>query len=762
MPRGNVRVSITSDPRGLERGNLRAERSMEKLGKTGSHHLGNLAKAAAAAGTAYLGIAEAKSAISTTEELAKSTLKLNRNLGLSVKTSSEFAAVLKARNIDQKQGAQTLGILSKQIVGLSAGTKSATDTFKALGLTQKELTGQNFETVLGKVSDGLNAMPAGAEKTATAMKLFGRGWQTLLPVLGGGSKEMRDQLALADKYGATFGGKTVASMKEFIAKQREAKLAGIGLQVAFGTQVAPALTKFIGVVAQGANSIRKSWPQVTATFNQVKAAVTDFVHRNSADIRAFGAVVSKVFKVVVTAAEAVWPAVRQTLQGLTIGIRGVVRVISAILRGDFGKAWDGVKDIFSGGVKAAIGVMRIATTPTRLAAKGIANAVKAGFTGIVGWAGHLGHDIINAIVNAIKSSPGAIVDAVKSIIPGPVRKALDKAGGLVSSLNPFGATGGLVAGSFAAGDIHNVRVAGEEVILNPKQQGMVDRGMPIMAALKATGAKMIGNGTRAASGAYGKIVAAANAIDSRHYPYLWGGGHNSSFSGPYDCSGAWSAILHSAGLLSSPLVSGQFANWGDPGPGKVTLYANSGHVYGKIGSNWWGTSRSNPGGGAGWFPGAPRAGFAVRHVPEKFLTGSGGGSGDGKDTGVPKKRPSHLAISTEGRPDHSTYFGGNVPAGAAGLPSFTDTGGGEVVSGEVVGDDQSAVIEALNVLIAQQQQAIAMQAQQTANVQRVLNFSQAQYGQLFAGFVASISGDIGGRIGLGFMSPSTAGRLASY
>jgi hypothetical protein len=34
-------------------------------------------------------------------------------------------------------------------------------------------------------------------------------------------------------------------MKKFIESQHEAKLAGIGLQIAFGTKVAPTLTKGI-------------------------------------------------------------------------------------------------------------------------------------------------------------------------------------------------------------------------------------------------------------------------------------------------------------------------------------------------------------------------------------------------------------------------------------------------------------------------------------------------------------------------------------
>ena len=66
------------------------------------------------------------------------------------------------------------------------------------------------------------------------------------------------------------------------------------------------------------------------------------------------------------------------------------------------------------------------------------------------------------------------------------------------------------------------------------------------------------------------------------------------FSGPYDCSGAVSAVLHAAGLLKRPMVSGEFMHWGAPGPGSVTIYANAGHVYMSILGRYFGTSSANP------------------------------------------------------------------------------------------------------------------------------------------------------------------------
>jgi cell wall-associated NlpC family hydrolase len=109
-------------------------------------------------------------------------------------------------------------------------------------------------------------------------------------------------------------------------------------------------------------------------------------------------------------------------------------------------------------------------------------------------------------------------------------------------------------------------------------------------------------------------IAAANHI--RHKPYVWGGGHGSWRASGYDCSGAVSYVLHAAGLLDSPRVSGALESWGNKGEGDwITVYANSGHAYmeiaglrfdtsgeGQSGPRWRGESRSS-------------RGYRVRHAP---------------------------------------------------------------------------------------------------------------------------------------------------
>ena len=110
-----------------------------------------------------------------------------------------------------------------------------------------------------------------------------------------------------------------------------------------------------------------------------------------------------------------------------------------------------------------------------------------------------------------------------------------------------------------------------------------------------------------------KIIAGGNAIAK--FPYIWGGGHGSFVDSGYDCSGSVSYALAAAGLLDSPLVSGQFAKWGAPGPGKwVTIYANDGHVFMYVAGLRFDTSGRDGPFGSRW-QNAPRslAGFEVRH-----------------------------------------------------------------------------------------------------------------------------------------------------
>jgi hypothetical protein len=111
-----------------------------------------------------------------------------------------------------------------------------------------------------------------------------------------------------------------------------------------------------------------------------------------------------------------------------------------------------------------------------------------------------------------------------------------------------------------------------------------------------------------------RVVAAANRIAGK--PYKYGGGHGRWEDSGYDCSGSVSYALHGAGLLSSPLTSGGFMRYGDPGPGRhITIYAAPSHVYMTVDGRRFDTTGRSESGSRWQAEDRSSAGYVVRHPP---------------------------------------------------------------------------------------------------------------------------------------------------
>ena len=87
-----------------------------------------------------------------------------------------------------------------------------------------------------------------------------------------------------------------------------------------------------------------------------------------------------VLKVASTIMDRALPGIEKAFRGLFTVIRGVVRLIAGVLTGDFGKAWDGVKDIFGGAITTVLGVLRAATAPFREVAARVGGGIAKGFS----------------------------------------------------------------------------------------------------------------------------------------------------------------------------------------------------------------------------------------------------------------------------------------------------------------------------------------------------------------------------------------------
>lgn len=160
-------------------------------------------------------------------------------------------------------------------------------------------------------------------------------------------------------------------------------------------------------------------------------------------------------------------------------------------------------------------------------------------------------------------------------------------------------------------------------------------------------------------------MSAAKQLEKLQLPYVWGGGHNAGdvqLGSGVDCSGAVSYVLQKMGVkLPGGVVSGEMGSYLEPGPGAVTVYYNAGHTFMKIGNRYFGTSTTNPGGGAGFIDrgvGGPEASsgtYAVGHVPgldEKVAlqmgVAPGPGSAGGAAEGISYSSDGTEAVVTAG------------------------------------------------------------------------------------------------------------------
>ena len=170
-------------------------------------------------------------------------------------------------------------------------------------------------------------------------------------------------------------------------------------------------------------------------------------------------------------------------------------------------------------------------------------------------------------------------------------------------------------GVLDAGDIYELRtrVGGSAA---PGDLGDPMESLPAPELAPGDRAKLASDGTAIAPenapDEIKQIIAAGNRIARK--PYLWGGGHGRWEDAGYDCSGSVSYALRGAGLMTSPLPSYDFFDWGKPGAGQwVTIYTNSGHMYMVVAGLRFDTSGRGPHGSRWQKALRSNSGFRVRH-----------------------------------------------------------------------------------------------------------------------------------------------------
>jgi phage-related protein len=123
--------------------------------------------------------------------------------------------------------------------------------------------------------------------------------------------------------------------------------------------------------------------------------------------------------------QTVWSLIANTIEGVLRVIQGVIQVVTGIISGDWGKAWDGVVNIFSGAwqqIKAiaqtVLAFFGIAWTALTSLITAPFDAAKKGIGAIMDGLAKLTENAFNAVIKVLKGALNDIIDVFNAAIRG--------------------------------------------------------------------------------------------------------------------------------------------------------------------------------------------------------------------------------------------------------------------------------------------------------------------------------------------------------
>lgn len=394
-------------------------------------------------------------------DLGGQTLKLQRYMGGTAEDASRLGHAFTMTGIDSDTAGKSLGILSKHLTANDAAAKS-------LGTAYRDAHGKLLPMgqILPSIAQQFSTMPNGPEKTALAMRLFGRAGVSMLPFLSKGAKGIKELQEQSDALGTTLSGDDLDAVKENTKAKRTWGEAVKGLQVSLGRELYPALTavtKFlsgsvvpvirtvvtwikehkdavglvVGVIG-AAIAAFKVWSITMAIFNAIAAA-----NPVGLIVIAIAALVAGIiyawnnfegFRNVVTS---VWEAIKSAIATVVDWFKSyvwpVLQVYIGLIVGYYTFLWKVVKAVFTGiwnAIRAVVDWFAATVWPRLKTVIGwivayytfLWNAVKTVFTGIfnaiaavVNWFRDTAWPKIKAAIDLVSRGFGIMWTAVKTV-----------------------------------------------------------------------------------------------------------------------------------------------------------------------------------------------------------------------------------------------------------------------------------------------------------------------------------------------------------
>jgi len=208
------------------------------------NEFGAMAAIAAAGGLAAI----VKKSIDTADELSK----MSQKVGVSTENLSTLAYAAELADVNLEQLQTGLVKLAKNAEDAANGTGDAQGAFKALDIeiANSDGTLKTSDTLLKQIASKFADLEDGTDKTALAVKLFGKSGAELIPLLNAGGKGISDLQARAQQLGLELSTEAGLAAETFNDQLTALKNAGLGLARAIAVNMLPDMLEFVKSVRQ--------------------------------------------------------------------------------------------------------------------------------------------------------------------------------------------------------------------------------------------------------------------------------------------------------------------------------------------------------------------------------------------------------------------------------------------------------------------------------------------------------------------------------
>jgi phage-related protein len=344
------------------------------------------------AGAAGLGSLTA--AITGFAKEGEELLKLSRSTGETVEKFQELAHWADIGGVSQDALASAAGRVNKMVGTATGGSgkaaEKAAETFRELGIATKDASGKarTFGDMAPELALRFSQMTDATERARLGAALFGKGYQTMLPLLMEGPEQFAKMSAEARKFGIITTEQAQAA-DDFGDAQQKLGAALKGVANVIGAALVPALIPLVEAMAE--------W--VAANREWIAGAAVETVNALAIGFKALGAVigvvidairaigeawlqVSPIIMGVVAVLEKIGAAALAGLQGVATAIGGELAAIGTTVKGWgatlvelFSGVWASIRDTL---VEAFAGI----ATAIGDALRPVKEAITTAFTGI--------------------------------------------------------------------------------------------------------------------------------------------------------------------------------------------------------------------------------------------------------------------------------------------------------------------------------------------------------------------------------------------